>query len=99
MVLRSPSIPKTINRNKSKLAIVPNIIHSLDSTHLNFIVREFINLDLPIVTVHDCFVIHPNNWLFLRDVVIDKYIQLYSDENFLEKYHNSCIELFKSKYE
>ncbi len=61
VVLRSPSIPKSINRNKSKLAIVPNIIHSLDSTHLNYIVKEFINLDLPIVTVHDCFVIHPNS--------------------------------------
>lgn len=96
VVIRSPSQPKKTNTMKSRNAIVPNIIHSLDSTHLNMIIKHFIDLELPILTVHDCFIIHPNHWLILRNAVIDKYIELYADHKFIDSYHSKCLEQFRA---
>lgn len=55
------------NLIKSKNAISPNIIHSLDATLLMSIVNEF-NECMDIVTVHDCFITSPNNMKFLTEV-------------------------------
>jgi hypothetical protein len=98
VVLKKPVIPTVKNIHKSKNAIIPNIIHSLDSTHLNLIVGEFIKLQLPILTIHDCFIVNPNHWEILRDSVINMYISLYSNQQFINIYHQQCLDKINENY-
>ena len=98
IVLKRPILPFKVDNRKSKNSIIPNIIHSLDSAHLNKIVTELNNLNVDVLTIHDCFIINPNNWLILHKTVIDMYIKLYSDESFINKFHQTCLDTIKSKY-
>ena len=51
-----------LDRLKQTNAIIPNIIHSLDATHLiNLINKSHDQGFTPIITVHDCFGTLPNN--------------------------------------
>lgn len=46
-----------LDKRAQSNAIAPNVIHSLDSTLLYYVVDNFSG---DIITVHDCFLIHPN---------------------------------------
>jgi DNA-directed RNA polymerase, mitochondrial len=51
-----------LDNKKQVQAIIPNIIHSLDASHLINIINTAINLNFnQILTIHDCFGTHPNN--------------------------------------
>lgn len=71
-------------------AIIPNIIHSLDASHLmNVIISandKKINYVLPI---HDCFGTHPNDVDKLFDLLKLEFVKLYANEEFLSKFHNN----------
>jgi DNA-directed RNA polymerase len=68
--------------------IIPNIIHSLDASHLiNVVNSSYNNKIKPIVTIHDCFGTHPNNLQNLSHLVKIEFINLYTQEKFLEKFH------------
>lgn len=71
-------------------AIIPNIIHSLDASHLmNVIISandKKINYVLP---VHDCFGTHPNHVDKLFDLLKLEFVKLYANEEFLSKFHNN----------
>jgi hypothetical protein len=74
---------------KEVQAIIPNIIHSLDASHINGIINEWSGYILPI---HDCFGTHPNNMEKLGNVVRVCFVNLYSDKNFLIKIDNKLKE-------
>jgi DNA-directed RNA polymerase, mitochondrial len=82
-------------------AIIPNIIHSLDATHLiNLINKSQDEGFSPIITVHDCFGTHPNKMDELAFMVKKEFVLLYSQDSFLETYHNRLIQSIKdNKYE
>jgi DNA-directed RNA polymerase len=78
---------------KQSNAIIPNIIHSLDASHLmNVINNNFDQNFDPIITVHDCFGTHPNNMEQLVYRVKKEFILLYSQQNFLKTFHNRIIQ-------
>ena len=78
---------------KQSNAIIPNIIHSLDASHLmNVINTNFDQNFDPIVTVHDCFGTHPNNMEHLVYRVKKEFIILYSQQNFLETFQNRILQ-------
>jgi len=82
-----------IDKNKQVQAIIPNIIHSLDATHLiNVINNSFNNNLYSIITIHDCFGTLPNSMDKLNYLVKKEFILLYSQDNFLDKFHNKMIE-------
>lgn len=85
-----------INKSKQTQAIIPNIIHSLDSSHLVKIINVAkSNNILSVITVHDCFGTHPNNMESLSTIVRYEFVKLYTEEDFLLKYHERVIELIK----
>jgi hypothetical protein len=43
--------------------------------------------------------INPNNRDNLYQAIIDKYIQLYSEAGFIDRYHASCIKLISDSYD
>ena len=99
MVIRE-SLNK-LDKLKQTNAIIPNIIHSLDATHLiNLINKSQDQGFSPIITVHDCFGTHPNKMDELAFMVKKEFVLLYSQDNLLETYHNRLIQSIKdNKYE
>ncbi|MCI4435839.1 MAG: hypothetical protein JHC33_03405 [Ignisphaera sp.] len=56
-------------------AIAPNIIHSLDSTILYGTVDRY---EKDIGTIHDCFMVHPNDWIRIKNCFKESYVDLMS---------------------
>lgn len=90
-----------LDRLKQTNAIIPNIIHSLDATHLINLINKSQDIRFaPIITVHDCFGTLPNKMDELAFMVKKEFILLYSQDNFLETYHNRLIQSIKdNKYD
>lgn len=72
---------------KHKSAIAPNIIHSLDATHLRMVARELKRLGLPMIFIHDSFASHCNHRAVLYKVIVDTFIRLYSTNYLLELFN------------
>lgn len=87
-------VTNKIDSRKQVNSIIPNIVHSLDASHLiNIINIGLINVKFPdILTVHDCFGSHPNNIDQLKSLVISEFVKLYSNENFLKKLNNRILQ-------
>ena len=62
------------NTLKQKQAIIPNVIHSLDATHLANIIN---NNNIQIIGIHDCFGALPNEIEILEKSVREEFISLY----------------------
>ena len=77
----SQEIPNT---GKHRSAIAPNVIHSLDATHLRMVARRLRELGLPMIFIHDSFATHCNHREALYDIIIDTFIELYSREYLVE---------------
>jgi DNA-directed RNA polymerase len=87
---------KETDNLKQSNAIIPNIIHSLDATHLINLINNSGDQGFDsIITVHDCFGTHPNNMEKLVYRVKKEFILLYSQENFLQTFHNRLIQSIK----
>jgi hypothetical protein len=81
------------NKIKQVLAIIPNIIHSLDASHLVAVINTAKDNNISsIVSVHDCFGTHPNKMAQLSNIVRSEFVKLYSQSNFLHKYHDRIIQ-------
>lgn len=81
---------KTDNR-KQVQAIIPNIVHSFDASHLISIVNSCIEKELYILPIHDCFGTHPNDMSTLGMLVRKKFIELYINKDFFETIYRSVI--------
>ena len=68
------------NAAKHKSAIAPNVIHSLDATHLRMVARRLKELGLPMIFIHDSFATHCNHRKVLYKIIIETFIELYSRE-------------------
>ena len=77
----SKDIPNT---RKHKSAIAPNIIHSLDATHLRMVARKLKELGLPMIFIHDSFATHCNYRDVLYKIIIETFVELYSREYLAE---------------
>lgn len=84
---------KEMDNGKQNSAIIPNVIHSLDASHLtNVVNRAFEYNNRQVITVHDCFGTHPNNMNSLFNLVKDEFIKLYINEDFIKRFHEKNIQ-------
>ena len=58
VTIKQDCFPLTIDKRKSRRATLPNFIHSLDALLLQFVVDYAVKESIPIVVVHDCFIVH-----------------------------------------
>lgn len=89
---------KTNNLNKLKQsqAIIPNIIHSLDASHLiNIIKSADTDVFYPLISIHDCFGTLPNLMAKLDLRVRKEFVLLYTDNSFLTNFHERFIQNIK----
>lgn len=84
--------PLKLDKLSMKSSIIPNIIHSLDASHLfNTLDRCFKN-DVNIMTIHDCFGAHSNHIEMLRSNLKLAFIQMYISNDWLLQFHNHNLE-------
>lgn len=85
-----------VDKNKQNQSIVPNIIHSLDASHLINVINSGYSKNIePIISIHDCFGTHPNKMDNLAKLVRTEFILLYTKHNFLLKYNERVINSIK----
>jgi DNA-directed RNA polymerase len=98
--MRQTNKDKSDNR-KQKQAIIPNVIHSLDASHLINLVTTANTINLtPIITIHDCFGTLPNKMGLVNNLVLKEFISLYTKGDFLQKFHKQIIKsLVDNNYE
>jgi len=68
------------NTAKHRSAIAPNIIHSLDATHLRMVARRLEELGLPMIFIHDSFATHCNHRDTLYSIIVEEFVKLYTSE-------------------
>lgn len=77
------------DKRKQVNAIIPNIIHSLDASHLISVLCSSIDSNFnPVITVHDCFGTLPNRLEKLSFTVRKEFILQYVQEDFLKVFDN-----------
>ena len=81
-----------LNSRKQVQSIIPNIIHSLDASHLINLINKGLSNNYPVLTIHDCFGTHPNFVEELRNKVTSEFVNLYSQPDFLLQFHNRMLQ-------
>lgn len=79
-------------------AILPNIVHSMDAAHLILIFNKIsqpLDSISPVISIHDCFGTLPNNMIDLEALVKKEFINLYSNSEFLEKFHLDLLSILE----
>lgn len=92
---RSVILSKNLNQMDSRaqiLAFNPNFVHSIDSALIINLLSKNNNL-YPIITIHDCFITHPNYMLNLVETVQDEFINIFEKENIIEKFNNNLLAI------
>lgn len=92
LVLRD--MTTTLDPRKQNNSIIPNVIHSLDASHVANIINNTVDNPngFPIITIHDCFGTHPNNMNKLEEIVKLEFVALYASESFLNKFHDRNLQ-------
>ena len=68
------------NPAKHRSAIAPNVIHSLDATHLRMVARKLAGVGLPMIFIHDSFATHVNHRAKLYGFIVEAFADLYSGD-------------------
>jgi DNA-directed RNA polymerase len=66
----------TVDINKQKAGLSPNIIHSLDAVLLYLVVEDMKNIGV----IHDCFIMHPNDAEKVRTSFRQAFVKLFSSK-------------------
>lgn len=95
------SIPTNMLDVKANVrGFVANLIHSLDASHINLIIKNIIqkkNQDkIPLYTIHDCFATTPYNMNKLNNIVLTSFIEQYYESNYIRKLHQNLLEQITS---
>lgn len=89
------------DQSKQKIALMPNLIHSLDAASLSLLYDRFYNLHKPVVyfySIHDCFTTTGDKVDSLIDLLKMVYLNLYTEDNYLRKFDKGIIESIKYHY-
>lgn len=87
--------------SKQKIALMPNLIHSLDATSLSLLYDRFYDSHKPIVNfyaIHDCFTTTCDKVDSLIDLLKTVYLSLYTEDNYLRKFDKGIIDSIKYHY-
>jgi DNA-directed RNA polymerase len=96
------------NKNKIDLAkqnagIMPNITHTLDAANISLVIVDCLNiqkhlnndLNIELITIHDCFGCQSNYTELVKTEVKLAFIKLYADTDFVKNYHDFILEYLK----
>jgi DNA-directed RNA polymerase len=73
------------NKNKQKIALMPNLVHSLDAASLCLVIVNYLNqkTNVNFYSIHDCFAVPCNKVQTLTGLLKFAYCIIYSDNKYL----------------
>ena len=89
------------DHNKQIRALMPNLIHSLDSTSLSMLYEQF-NISFnpkhatQFLSLHDCFATTSEKVSTLKTLLVSVYTDLYSSEPYLYKFDKYILDHIKA---
>jgi DNA-directed RNA polymerase len=89
------SIKDKFDKNKQVRALMPNLIHSLDTTSLSLLYDKFTtNFNKPqFYSVHDCFGVTMDKVFMLKTLLVSVYTDLYSSDPYLHKFDKYIFDI------
>jgi len=86
-----------INLKKQNEGIMPNLVHSFDASNIALLIKSLLNdqKNINLLTIHDCFATSANDVDLMVFQVKLAFLQLYSNNNFVDSYHNFILEYIK----
>jgi len=89
-----------INSIKQINSFIPNFIHSMDASHIVILMKKIISkYNFEIITIHDCFGVHPNHAELLSYLVKESFISIYGDKNCIDKFHSHILNNIGAVFE
>jgi DNA-directed RNA polymerase len=87
------------DRNKQITALMPNLIHSLDSTSLCMLYEVFSSKynNVQFYSIHDCFGTTAEKVDTLKRLLTSVYVDLYSDDHYLINFDNDMFANIEKK--
>ena len=82
-----------LDHNKQVIALMPNLIHSLDAYSMTELYTVFNNKFNPVqfYSIHDCFGTTTDKVECLKNLLLMVYVDLYSNDSYLEKFDKGII--------
>ena len=84
-----------VDRQRQNQSIIPNVIHSMDASHLIMLINTWRKKGKYILPIHDCFGTYPNDMHELFVLVKSTFIVLYFNQDFLKEYHKNFLNDLK----
>lgn len=89
LVMRTRSVDDPLDARRARMATSPNVIHSLDGSHLQAVVLQMAANGVPdVALVHDSFGTHAENTGLMRDILRQELYAIYKD-NQIERWKES----------
>jgi hypothetical protein len=89
--LKKDKEPQQLDKRKSKTATMPNFVHNIDADILYQMIQKAVEKNIPIFTIHDCFVV-PKKY---SNVIKENYLEILNDlvnQNILKNFVIQNIE-------
>lgn len=91
-----------IDKRKQKLALMPNLVHSLDAASMALLYvafnRQVRSEAVNFYGVHDCFAVTSPNVSTLIHTLKGVYTSIYSDIKYIKKFDENIIKFINSQF-
>lgn len=88
--------------NKQVIALMPNLIHSLDAASMVLLYDQFSKIyfnSINLYTVHDCFSSTAEKISNMVTILRSVYTKFYSDDPYLRKFDDGIIKIIHANYD
>ena len=93
------SIKGKYDKNKQIRALMPNLIHFLDSSSLSLLFEDFsksYNDSVQFYSIHDCFGTTSDKVFRLKTILASVYTDIYSSEPYLLKFDKNALDYIEN---
>lgn len=89
-----------LDQSKQKIALMPNLIHSLDSASLGLLYDRFYNTHkfVNFYAIHDCFSTTSDKVESLINLLKTVYLTIYTEDGYLRKFDQGIVDSIKFHY-
>ena len=94
------AIKDKYNETKQKIALMPNLVHSLDAASLGLVIEDYFKVieNKNFYSIHDCFAVPCTNAKLLTNLIKSAYCILYTKNKYLLDFDANFINSIKKYY-
>lgn len=86
------------NPNKQKIALMPNLVHSLDAASLCLVTGNYFKENKNFFSIFDCFAVTCNKVNLLTTLLNTAYCVIYTNKKYLIDFHSNFLANIKNCY-